>query len=337
MRATLSRRLLAALLLSCGCGDAAPPAGPTCAELDDAVLLPHVQGLGSHNSYHLEPALPLDDSHRYSHPALTAQAEQGVRAFELDVHLSDAGDLEVFHLPAIDDETTCPTLAGCLAELRAWSDAHPCHTPLMIWIEPKDDADDLFPGYQPLTGHIAQIDAAVAAAWPRLFTPDQLRGDHATLPDALGDWPPLSALRGHALFALLDSSEHRAEHLDGAPALEGRAMFADADGPDEPWAAMLKIDDAPGDGRVPDLAAQGFVITSNAAGADPSNDVLEADWQATLAAGPHYLSTDHLWPTGGATWIATLPGGSPRCLPGIAPAACVDADLERSEQDPPLE
>ena len=146
--------------------------------LPPEVRLPHVQALGSHNSYHLEPAQPLSPSHRYSHPPLDEAADRGVRAFELDVHRADDGTLEVFHLPGIDAETTCRTLRGCLEVLLAWSRGHPCHTPLVVWLEPKDDVDELFPGYGPLTGAILEVDAAVREVWPpeRLFVPDALRG-----------------------------------------------------------------------------------------------------------------------------------------------------------------
>ena len=71
----------------------------------------------------------LDSSHAYTQPTLDAQADVGVRAFELDVHLGDDGAFQVFHLPGIDPESSCPTFAGCLEVLRTWSDAHPCHTP----------------------------------------------------------------------------------------------------------------------------------------------------------------------------------------------------------------
>ena len=41
-----------------------------------------------HNSYHVEPAEALDPSFRYTHQSLDVQlSEQGVRQFELDLHL----------------------------------------------------------------------------------------------------------------------------------------------------------------------------------------------------------------------------------------------------------
>jgi hypothetical protein len=296
-----------------------------------------LQALGSHNSYHLAPAVALDASHRYTQPSLTAQLDAGVRALELDLHLTDDGVWQVFHLPVIDPNTSCLALADCMAEVEAWSAAHPCHAPITIWLEPKDDADGPAAGVQPLAGHMAELDAALDAAWPpgRVITPDEVRGGAATLRDAVrGEgWPTLAQTRGRVLFALLDEGAHRDEYLGPARDAVGRLVFPGASSADDAWAAVFKINDAvSGDaaGRV----AEGFLVTSNAAGAGQDDDSAAADFLASVDAGPNHVATDFIAPQNEGGWSAALPGGSPRCHPTRVPGGCAAEDVEPSGDAP---
>ena len=173
---------------------------PSCQSpgaLDDTLQLHQVQALATHNSTHLEPDTVLDDSHRYSHAPLATQlGEFGVRGFELDLHLRDGLGLQVFHLPVIDEETTCLQFSDCLAEAWAWSQENPCHLPLVFWLEPKDDMDALVPDLLPLSGAWELVDDTILQAWPRsrLLTPDDVRGEFDTLTEAIQSWDsPLSA------------------------------------------------------------------------------------------------------------------------------------------------
>ena len=53
----------------------------------------HIQVLGTHNSYHIEPFGPTIRAYDYTHEALDIQAEDfGVRQFELDVWWILAGN-----------------------------------------------------------------------------------------------------------------------------------------------------------------------------------------------------------------------------------------------------
>src|SRR4051812_29044605 len=104
-----SRVLALALLTGCsGPGPAKTDPAPICeatGPLDDTLTIADVQALGTHNSYHIQPDEVLDASHAYTQPTLDAQADLGVRAFELDVHLGDDGIFQVFHLPVIDPKS----------------------------------------------------------------------------------------------------------------------------------------------------------------------------------------------------------------------------------------
>ena len=64
-----------------------------------------------------------------------------------------------------------------------------------------------------------------------MLTPDDVRGKHATLWQAIQSegWPTLEASRGKELFALDHTDQHIADYLDGNAALEGRVLFVRSD------------------------------------------------------------------------------------------------------------
>ncbi|MDP2309419.1 MAG: Ca2+-dependent phosphoinositide-specific phospholipase C [Pseudomonadota bacterium] len=318
----------------------APPTTAGCeaaGPMDDALDLADVQALGTHNSYHIEPDQLFDASHAYTQPTLDAQADVGVRAFELDVHLGDDGVFQVFHLPGIDPLSTCRTLGECLDVLLGWSDAHPCHSPFTVWIEPKDELDAAVEGLVPLAGHLTELDAAITDAWPRtrLIQPDDVRGGRATLAEGVAaGWPSLADARGRMLVTLLDSGEHRAEYLDGAPSLEGRVLFVDSDTAADPFAATFKINDAGGSAdEVRALVAANFLVTSNVDSNDADDATNSASLAAALDAGPQSLASDQVAEIAGSAYVAALPGGSPRCHPERVPEGCGPEILEPASGD----
>ena len=191
---------------------------------DGALRLNQIQLKGTHNSYHRRPGLVLVSEHDYEHQPLDVQLEQlGVRVFELDIHQRSDGFL-VYHLPVVDSRSTCRRLRDCLETVKRWSDSHTGHVPLFIWIEPKDDVDLLR-----RVDDFEALDAEILAVWPRqrLITPDLVRGERESLRAAieLDGWPRLDAVRGRAMFILLDTGKHRDAYLRGrrdAGALDGR-------------------------------------------------------------------------------------------------------------------
>ncbi len=309
--------------------------GPSPYTLDDTLRLTDVQALGTHNSTHIQPAEPIHPSHYYTQPALTDQlAGSGVRAMELDIHLHTELGFQVFHLPVVDQETRCLQFADCLRELKRWSNQNPWHLPLMIWMEPKDEDLDLaIPEYDVFMDKHDDWEAAVLDVIPRhrIFTPDDLRGDHNTLPEAIAadGWPTLGELRGKIIFSMLDSGDHRATYLTGATALEGRLFFVDSDDPSDPFAATFKVNNAAEDAeRVSTLAQAGFLISSNVHDG-PEHEQADGDahFAASLAAGAHFLKSDRVTETDG--WSTAIPDGNPaRCNPITAPEACTAEEVE---------
>jgi hypothetical protein len=143
---------------------------------DQCLHVNHLQAVGSHNSYHVEPGPQLFAALRSFDPALAASIEythsplftqfenEGIRQIELDVFADPQGGLydtrvvhsilglptdsgvpeleepgfKVLHVQEIDFETRCYTLVQCLVDVRTWSLANPSHAPLAILLELKD-------------------------------------------------------------------------------------------------------------------------------------------------------------------------------------------------------
>ena len=178
--------VLASLLPCAACRN--PPDG-----LAASLRLNEIQLKGTHNSYHRRPALPLSREHDYEHPPLDEQLElHNVRVFELDVHLDREEGFRVYHLPVIDARSTCRRLVDCLGQMKTWSDHHPHHVPLFVWIEPKDDVD-----VGRRIDDFDRLEAEILSVWPRerLITPDLVRRGSESLQNVancfstLRKWP----------------------------------------------------------------------------------------------------------------------------------------------------
>lgn len=341
------------------------------------VALNEIQALGSHNSYHVQPRPALlaallnlstvFEAWEYTHLPLDQQfATQGVRQIELDVFADPLGGLyarrgglvaigedpnsgipalaapglKVLHIQDLDFETTCLTFVECLRTVKAWSDAHPDHLPIMILVEAKDDVipDPFNYGFaMPLPIDAAMldtIDAEVRSVFPprQVLTPDRVRRGRATLEEAVLDlgWPRLGAVRGQVLFALDNGGGVRDTYVADHPSLAGRVMFTDSP-PGTPEAAFAKRND-PFDASIPGLVTAGYVVRTRADGDTVearSGDTAPRD--AALASGAQWVSSDYPVenPAFGTGYAVQIPGGSPaRCNPVSAPAACRAPGLE---------
>lgn len=304
--------------------------------LDEILTLSDVQAKGTHNSYHIEPDLAFDASHEYTHLPLDQQlSEQGVRQFEIDLHYHLDDGFQVFHIPYIDQETTCLQLSDCLRVVKSWSDANQLHMPIMVWFELKDDIDSLVPELDTLEGRYEELEQLILSVWPRerIVAPDEVRGDFDTLSEAIKTtgWPTLGALRGRILFSLLEGGIHRDNYLEGAPSLEGRLLFVGADSAQDDHAAMFKINDAQsGSAYVSSLVADGFVVTCNTDSAGDSDESNSQKLADSLASGVNFLSSDLPGPVEDRGYWFDLPEGAPaRCNPVHAPNECSSADVER--------
>jgi hypothetical protein len=308
--------------------------------------LNQVQALATHNSYHTYPAPGLDQipELRYFEDPLDVQLEsQGVRQFELDVNVNKdpAGTFSVVHIQGIDEGTTCKAFLDCLRTIKTWSDAHPAHMPIGIQLELKN-ADFPSPSlpYRDWTApDLDALDAAIRSVFPenRMFTPDDLRLGHATLPAAIADsgWPSLEKVRGQVMFVMDNSGTLRTWYRTGHSALNGRVIFTNAD-PGADDAAFIKRNDAKGSlADIQSLIAQGYIVRTRA-DADTvearANDTSTRD--AALASGATWVSSDFVVPGRsmalfGTDYLVQIPGGTPaRCNPINTPTWCTSQMIE---------
>jgi hypothetical protein len=295
--------------------------------LDDVLTLEHIQVKGTHNSYHIEPMLPLDASHEYTHPPLDVQLEEfGVRAFELDLHKA-AGILQVYHLAVVDSQTTCNTLSLCLETIEGWSDQHPGHVPIMVWFEIKDNV-----GGDPIDD-LLLVDQTILDVFEpsRVLTPDFVQGDHATLREAIEaeGWPTLGEVRGKIMFMILNGDHDSVDaYTNGGTSLANRMMFVGTNDFTAPYAAVSKIND-PADSAIADAHAAGILTASNLCGAGSDDDECFAKLEAAKASGTHNLKDDFLAPVEGMTYFLDLPDGNPaRCNEVTAPPECTAEAIE---------
>lgn len=291
----------------------------------------------------------------YTHVPLTQQFdEQGIRQIELDVFDDPQGGLyadrkalslfdeptasgipelgepglKVIHVQEIDYRTTCYTFVSCLQEIRGWSDANPNHLPITVLVEAKDEAipDPLNLGFAiPLpfgAEALDRIDAEVRSVFTddRLILPDHVRGDAATLENAIltNGWPPLSWARGRIMFALDNGGDIREQYVQGHPSLAGRVLFTDS-APGSPEAAFMKKNNPLSPpGEIAALVEQGYIVRTRADSdtrQSRENDYTQAE--AALASGAQLVSTDYPVPNPEfSDYQVTIPGGKiARCNP----------------------
>ena len=302
----------------------------------------------------------------YRHAPLTAQLDAGVRQIELDIfadpqggmyahpygeqliaraglppdppfdpeHIMDKPGFKVLHVQDIDYRATCQPFTACLAEVRAWAQAHPHHIPVFILVETKEGAlkESAFPSVTPLnfTPELFDaLDAEIRSVFSpgEMVTPDQVRGTHATLNEAVlaGNWPALSQARGKVIF-LMDQRKETANYTKDHPSLRSRVLFTNGV-PGEPDAAFTEENDAPA-AEIDALARQGYLIRTRSDSDTKqarANDTTRRD--AVLASGAQMISTDYPWEEPASTgFTVALPGHeAARCNPVTKPPACQDA------------
>ncbi len=302
----------------------------------------------------------------YSHRPIAEQLDRGLRALEIDVvndpegglyaHpkgldlVKEAGlpagprydpeglmknpGLKVIHVPDIDFRANVYTFQQELAELKAWSNAHPNHIPITVTMNAKDDGIHR-PGF--VTPRA--FDRAAFDAWDaeilkglgraKIITPDDVRGDYATLESAVlaQDWPTLASARGRFLFVLDEVGEKRAAYIDGHPSLRGRAMFVNLEEGHEEAAFRIVNEPQQDWSYIQFLVRSGYLVRTRA-----DADTAEARkndyrrWLDALISGAQIISTDYYLPDPalGTGYHVGLPGDvpgvwDPLLLPSVRP------------------
>jgi len=273
---------------------------------------------------------------KYANPLLRSAAGVG----PYDPKMNKPG-IKVLHIQDVDYASTCLTFVDCLTQMKTWSDANPSHVPIAVLVELKDDPLD-FPGFTFTTpekftaANIGSVDDEIRSVMDAgdLITPDDVRGSHPTLDEAVttDGWPTLGASRGKFLFLMDNKGGYRTNYLNGHPNLENRVLFTNAD-PGDPDAGFVERNNS-SDASIPGLVQSGYVVRTRADGDTKearANDTGPRD--AALASGAQWVSTDYEGP-GLAVGFTTpysveIPGGTvARCNPVNGPPACESALLD---------
>nr|MDJ0789782.1 Ca2+-dependent phosphoinositide-specific phospholipase C [Myxococcota bacterium] len=310
---------------------------------------------------------PLDAfSWDYAHAPIPVQLEQlGVRQLELDVFADPEGGLfadpfgrrlvgepppadpallapgfKVLHQQDVDFETSCSTLVACLGQVRDFSDANPRHLPIFVQLELKDGPPNAFedeavetvPFDDPALLDALEAEILSVFARERLITPDDVRGDAATLEEAVlaGGWPTLGRSRGRIVLLLDNEGPRRDLYVAGHPSLAGRLLFAPSP-VGTPEAAFLKRNDPFADAAdIRARVAEGYLVRTRA-----DSSTVEARFgqrrrrNLAFASGAQIVSTDYPEPDPVRTdYRVRIPGPAvARCNPLTAPPACRQAGL----------
>ncbi len=312
--------------------------------LDDVLRLNHIQVKGTHNSYKLIPHELYDDEvpddFNYGHAELDVQlAEQGVRQLELDLFYDYERDCHnVLHAPVVDPLSTCDEFTECLEIIRRFSDEHPLHLPIFVFIETKnshftpDEAD-----FQ-----LEAVERAITEVFPKeqLITPDEVRGDYDSLYEAVTErgWPTLGKVRGRIMLVHLDGSAYRDEYTEGQTTTEGRLMFPLASA-DTPVLAISKIDNPiRNQERIQEWVQKGLIVRTRSD--TPGNEALTGDTtrrEAAIESGAQIISTDYPVPLPDVDFVMEfegIPHDQPgRCNPLTAPPECYDEALDPYRAD----
>ncbi|MBH5334622.1 hypothetical protein IHE55_07325 [Streptomyces pactum] len=186
------------------------------AAADTTAAYSDTTAVGVHNAYE-------QSAYRYFADAL----DSGAGLLEIDVWTNSlGGGWRVSHSNPLGNANNCEnaaspaelrtkprnqSLAGCLADIRAWHEANPGHRPVMIKIEMKDGFNDR--GGRGPDEFDALVDRALGDA---VFRPADLMGGHATPDEAVraDGWPGRDALAGRFVLELIPGTVEEANPFD---------------------------------------------------------------------------------------------------------------------------
>ncbi|WP_257091442.1 Ca2+-dependent phosphoinositide-specific phospholipase C [Sphingobacterium sp. E70] len=136
----------------------------------------------------------------------------------------------------------------------------------------------------------------------KLITPDDVRGKHSTLREAVrsGNWPTIKTSRGKFVFLLLPATAGmnlESAYVKDRPNLEKRIMFVQSE-PNDSFASFILLDNAlVRQNEIQNLVKQGYIVRSRSdieTYEAKINDYTRAD--AAFNSGAQIISTDFLDP-----------------------------------------
>jgi hypothetical protein len=270
----------------------------------------------------------------YTHASLDSQLTvYGLRSFEFDLYNDPEGGrfyyrkgnkkikqetesniedlkkpgMKVMHVPDYDYETHHFLFTDVLQELKNWSDNNPEHEPLFVMVELKElqFMKYLFPrncskvlkfSGPALDSVDKEIESVFGKNSQQVFTPDELRGNYATLNEAVlkNGWPTLKSSRGKLFFILMAEDETINKYLENHESLKGRTMFIFSE-EGKPESAFIKIGNPKKQrGEITGLVKKGYIVRTRSD--VPTKDAHRKSYKKSEAAfesGAQIISTDY--------------------------------------------
>jgi hypothetical protein len=230
---------------------------------------------------------------RYAHPRGLDWVKNQAGEYDPEKQMVEPG-FKIFHVQEIDFRSHYLTLKSCLRDLKKWSEAHPDHTPVFITMNAKDEEikREGFTVPEKFTsGVFEELDRIILDELGKenLITPDQVRGSHSTLEEAV-----LKQVKGKFIFILDEKAEKKSAYIQGHPSLKGRVLFANAE-PGTPEAAILIMNDPDRDqAKIQELVRKGYIVRTRA-DADTkqarTND--RSQFEAASNSGAQIITTDY--------------------------------------------
>lgn len=191
-------------------------AGPSVAADPAQSAYSATTGVGVHNAYD-----------KATYPYFADALDSGAGMLEIDVWTNVFGSSwRVSHNNPLGNDNNCENaataaelrtksvnhdLGGCLADIRAWHDAHPGHRPIMLKMELKD-------GFQANLGRgPAELDTLLTNKLGNaLLRPADVAAGHATLDEAVqaNGWPRRDSLAGKFIVELIPGTVEEGNPLD---------------------------------------------------------------------------------------------------------------------------
>jgi hypothetical protein len=277
---------------------------------------------------------------RFAHPAIVKMVADAGLPPDPDFdpnHEMDKPGFKVMHVQDLDERVTCHTFVSCLNAIRDWSKRRPGALPIFILVETKEGKPKDMP-YAPdadvFTPEIFDaVDAEIRSVFmpDEMITPDEVRGQFATLNDAIrhDGWPTLDKARGKVIF-LLDQKHAGPIYAAGHPSLKGRLIFTNAE-PGQPDAAFVEENDGTRE-EIDLLVKQGYLVrTRTDEGTEQARTNDRKRLNLALSSGAQMISTDYPTsePSPWSEFSVGLPAGEvARCNPVSMPVGCDDKLLE---------
>ncbi|WAJ72168.1 Ca2+-dependent phosphoinositide-specific phospholipase C [Catenovulum adriaticum] len=264
----------------------------------------------------------------YSHPDLETQLNMGLRQLEIDILKDDIGGyflnplgeniaqkpllteqenkalaqpgFKVMHKPDIDFMSHCVLFTDCLKQLNLWSAQNSNHLPIFVLMNIKESENRIVKGQKPqrfTPQDFRKLDQLLVNSFKnKLYTPDKLKREYASLPEAVKHqgWPSLNEMRGKFIFLLDASAEQLTRYRGNNKNLSGLSLFASFE-EDDPGAAIFVVNNPIAQfDKIQRLVDLGFIVRTRSDA--NTSDAMNQNYKrvnAAILSGAQIISTDY--------------------------------------------